>query len=90
MNKLQGERVGGRTRNPLRTSVHTEVGRRRGEPEPRPKDVRESEGRIGAKTVGNGWHPDPLEQRRAACKPVRGEGCGPARSGAGCPCWYEP
>jgi hypothetical protein len=66
------------------------VGRRQGEPEPRPKDSRESEGRIRAMTVGNGWHPDPPEQRRAVCKPAREEGCGPAGSRAGCPCWYEP
>jgi hypothetical protein len=28
------------------------------------KQCRESEGRIGAKTSGNGWHSDPSEQRR--------------------------
>jgi hypothetical protein len=33
-----------------------EVGRKQGEPEPRPTDVRESEGRIGAVKMGNGWH----------------------------------
>jgi hypothetical protein len=41
-----------------------EVGRKQGEPELRPKGVRESEGRIRAKTPGNGWHPEPVEQRR--------------------------
>ena len=41
-----------------------EVGLRQGEPEPRPKVVRKSEGCIGAKRPGNGWHPEPAEQRR--------------------------
>ncbi len=45
------------------TSAH-EVGRRQGEPEPRPKVYRKSEGCIGAMTSGNGWHPEPAEQRR--------------------------
>jgi len=27
-------------------------------------ECRESEGRIRAMTSGNGWHPDPAEQRR--------------------------
>ena len=36
-----------------RTSACPEVGRWRGEPEPRPKEARESEGRIGALTSGN-------------------------------------
>ena len=41
-----------------------EVGRKRGEPELRPKVVRKSEGCIGAKRPGNGWCPEPAEQRR--------------------------
>ena len=41
-----------------------EVGRKRGEPERRPKVGRKSEGRIRAKRPGNGWHPEPAEQRR--------------------------
>ena len=28
--------------------------------------ARESEDRIGAQTPGNGWRPDPVEQRRSA------------------------
>ena len=41
-----------------------EVGRREGRPERAAEEDRESEGRIGAMTSGNGWHPDPAEQRR--------------------------
>ena len=41
-----------------------EVGRKQGEPELSPKEDRKSEDCIGAKTSGNGWHPDPAEQRR--------------------------
>jgi hypothetical protein len=40
------------------------VGPKQGEPERRPKGTWESEGRIGAEKSGNGWHPDPAEQRR--------------------------
>jgi hypothetical protein len=54
------------------------VGRRQGEPEPRPKDARESVGLIGAMTVGNSWHLDPPEQRSVVLKPpLAGEGPGP-------------
>ena len=41
-----------------------EVGRKQGEPELRSKVGRKSEGCIGAKRPGNGWHPEPAEQRR--------------------------
>jgi hypothetical protein len=56
-----------------------EVGQRQGEPEPRPRSTRESEGRIGAMTVGNGWHPDPPEQRRTPHEP-KGKGVCPGRT----------
>ena len=37
----------------------------KGQPEPRPMVVRESEDRIGALKSGNGRHPDPAERRRS-------------------------
>jgi hypothetical protein len=45
-------------------SLLEEVGRKRGEPELRPKVSRKSEGCIGARNSGNGWFPEPEEQRR--------------------------
>ncbi len=42
-----------------------EVGQKQGEPELSPKEARKSEDCIGAKTSGNGRHPDPAEQRRS-------------------------
>src|SRR5437773_3484113 len=36
------------------------IGRRRGEPQPRPKRAEESEGRIRATKPGNGRQPDPV------------------------------
>ena len=42
-----------------------EVGQRQGEPEPRPKGVRESEGRIRAETVGNGVAAGPTRAKAA-------------------------
>ena len=62
---LQGPRVlGVHTETRKEEDTLHEVGQRQGEPEPRPMGVRESEGRIRAMTVGNGWRPDPPEQRR--------------------------
>lgn len=49
---------------PQRRSVHAEVDQGKGRPELRSTGTRESEGCIGAATSGNGWHPDPAEQRR--------------------------
>ncbi len=58
-----GARTGRRV-NRQNKRLPQEVGRRRGEPKPRPKEARESEGCIGAdvgELVGNS---DPAEQRR--------------------------
>jgi hypothetical protein len=41
-----------------------QVGRKQGRPELRPTMVRESEGLIRAEKLGNGWYPEPAEQRR--------------------------
>jgi hypothetical protein len=41
-----------------------QVGRKQGRPELRPMMVRESEGLIRAEKLGNGWYPEPAEQRR--------------------------
>jgi len=41
-----------------------EVGPSEGNQSEGAMEGRESEGRIGAKTPGNGLHPDPAEQRR--------------------------
>lgn len=41
-----------------------QVGRKQGRPELRPMVVRESEGLIRAEKLGNGWYPEPAEQRR--------------------------
>ena len=50
--RLAGARAG-RRGNRQKKRLPQEVGRWRGEPEPRPKEARESEGRIRALTSGN-------------------------------------
>ena len=62
--ELRPERGNGRPRDGAKKSVRVEVGRRQGEPKPRPKVARKSEGPIGARKPGNEWHSDQVEQRR--------------------------
>ncbi len=70
-----GRAHAGARRSGQRTSTSSTVGRSRGRPEMRPTIARKSEGCIRANpprkgwsrramTWGNGWHPDPAEQRR--------------------------
>src|SRR5687768_6141172 len=54
------------TQNKHRPEVRTPKGRPEGgRREPAPTRSRESDDRIRAMTSGNGWHPDPAEQRRS-------------------------
>lgn len=50
------------------TSTRPKVGAGEGRPEPEPKKLRESEGCIGAVTLGNSWHLDPVEQRQSVSR----------------------
>ena len=63
-------RCHGASRAARRTSIEPEVRTPKGRPEggrrePAPKRSRESDDRIRAMTSGNGWRPDPAEQRRS-------------------------
>src|SRR5689334_15885538 len=49
-----------------------EVGQRQGEPEPRPKVARKSEGFIGATTSANGWHRSRPSKRRPVSRGASG------------------
>ena len=53
------------------------VGRWQGGPEPRPMDVRESEGRIRALKMGNDWHRTHQSKGAPSLNLERGVGCGP-------------
>jgi len=61
--RLRPEREIGCSRNGNNKSIR-QVGQKQGRPELRPMVVRESEGLIRAEKLGNGWYPEPAEQRR--------------------------
>ena len=61
----EGAVVTARATRKKKKAVTGGVGRKRGEPELKPKVARKSEDCIRAKKAGNGWHPDPAEQRQS-------------------------